>query len=192
MNNNYLKNLTTEYVGRNLLYYKTIDSTQKELWRQIENVKDGTLIIAENQTDAIGTHGRTWYTLEKNNIAFSFVVFPECNINKLDNFTLEIAQIMLDVFLKKCNIKLEIKLPNDIMINNKKVGGILTETKINGNIVKKIVIGIGINTNQIKFPDEIIDIATSIKNEFNLEIDNKEVISEFCNIFEKKFKERIK
>lgn len=92
---------------------------------------------------------------------------------------------MVETFEDIYNIKLQIKQPNDIVYNGKKIGGILTETKISGEIVKYIVIGIGINTNQEKFEDEIINIASSIKNEFGLKIDNQLIISNFCNRFEK-------
>lgn len=176
-------------IGQKIFHYEKIDSTQKEIWRRVEknNIENGTVIIADTQTDAIGTHGRTWYTEKNNNIAFSFVLFPNCDIDKLSNFTYEIAEIWKEIFENLYGIKLNIKLPNDLMINGKKVGGILTETKLQGNIVKCIVIGIGINTNAKELSSEIKDIATSIKNEFNIEINNYDVIKEFCNRFEIKF-----
>ena len=132
-----------------------------------------------------GTHGRKWHTTEKNNIAFSFTLTPNCNIAKLEGLTTKIAEILVDTFEKLYNIKLQIKQPNDIGYKGKKIGGILTETKLNGENVKYLVIGIGINTNQEKFDYEIVDIASSIKNEFNIDIDNNAIISEFCKRFEK-------
>lgn len=132
-----------------------------------------------------GTHGRKWYTTEKNNIAFSFVLMPNCNIKKLEGLTTKIAEILVGIFEDVYNIKLQIKNPNDIVYNGKKIGGILTEAKLSGEIVKYIVIGIGINTNQEKFNNEIINIASSINKEFNLKIDNQLIISEFCERFEK-------
>ena len=83
------------------------------------------------------------------------------------------AEIILEVFENLYQIKLKIKHPNDIMINNQKVGGILTETKLQGEIVKYLVIGIGINTNNE-------EISTSIKKEFGIEIENSKVIEEIC------------
>ena len=82
-------------------------------------------------------------------------------------------------------------MPNDIFYNGKKVGGILSETKVSGKIVKYIVIGIGINTCQTEFDREIKDIATSIKNEFGIDVDRMKIIEEFCNRFENKISERI-
>jgi BirA family biotin operon repressor/biotin-[acetyl-CoA-carboxylase] ligase len=185
------ENLLTKFIGRNIFYYETIDSTQKEAWRKIENnnIENGSLIIANIQTSGVGTHGRAWHTEKNNNIAFSTVLFPNCDISKLDNLTYDIAEILVEIFKKIYQIDIDIKLPNDLIINNKKVGGILTETKLQGNRVKDLVIGIGINTNQNEISEEIKDISTSIKNEFNIDIDNYLIISEFCNMLEKRLGE---
>lgn len=189
-----LENLKTDFIGKKQFYYKEIDSTQKEIWRRIENnqIEDGTIIIADIQNQAIGTHGRVWYTDEKNNIAFSIFLKPNCKVSKLDNITIEIAHILVSIFEKNYNIKLDIKEPNDLVVSNKKIGGILTETKLNGEIAKYMVIGIGINTNKTKFNTEIRDIATSVKKEFGITVDRQIVIEEFCNLFERIYKEKIK
>ena len=188
-----LENLETEFIGRKEIFYKEIDSTQKEIWRRIENkkIEDGTIIIADIQSSAIGTHGRIWYTDEENNIAFSIYLKPNCIVSKLNGITIEIAQILVNIFKDKYNIKLEIKKPNDLVVNNKKIGGILTETKLNGEIAKYMVIGIGINANKTKFNKEICDIASSIKKEFGIQVDRQIIIEEFCNQFEKNYKEKI-
>lgn len=109
----------------------------------------------------------------------------------MEGITIEIAEVILDVFKRVYNINLKIKKPNDIVFNNKKIGGILTQTKLQGEKVKSIVIGIGINTNQEEMEEKIEKIATSIQKEFEIEIDNRKIISEFCNEFEKKIKSRI-
>ena len=153
-----------------IIHYEKIDSTQKEVWRKIEN---GIIISADIQTEGIGTHGRTWYTTQKGNIAFSIGLEPNLPVQQFQNLTIEIAETILEVFEKLYQIKLQIKYPNDIMINKQKVGGILTETKLQGEIVKYLVIGLGINTNNE-------EISTSIKKEFGIEIDNSKVIEEIC------------
>lgn len=189
-----LNNLHTQVLGKNFEYYEKIDSTQKEIWSRVtENrIENGTVICAGVQESGVGTHGRVWHTDEKNNIAFSFYLNLNVEIEKLDGVTLEIAEIIRSIFEKKYNILLKIKKPNDIVYNQKKIGGILTETKLVGECVRDLVVGIGINTNQTEFADEIHDIATSIKNEFGFSVDNEKIISEFCNLFEKKVYERIK
>lgn len=183
-----LKNLTTNFLGRNLFYYEKIDSTQSEIWRLIEKrkIKNGSLILANIQTDGIGTHGRRWYTDEVNNIAFSCFIILDCNINKLSGITVEIANIIVEIFKDRYNIDLEVKEPNDIVYNNKKIGGILTETKLIAEQVKYMVLGIGINTSKVHFTKDIKDIATSIKIEFGIEVKAEEFVTDFCNRFENK------
>lgn len=133
-----------------------------------------------------GTHGRIWHTDEENNIAFSFYIKTDCKVRGIEGITIEIAKTILQVFKELYKINLEIKEPNDIVFNGKKIGGILTETKLQGENVKCLVIGIGINTNQEKFAEEIQTIASSIKKEFNIKVDNEKVIKRFCELFENK------
>ena len=180
------KNLTTKFLGRHYYFYKEIDSTQKEIWRRIQNnsITNGTIIRAEKQTSGIGTHGRKWIT-ENNNIAISFYMELQCNIRKIEGLTTEIAEVIVNNLKEKYNIQLEIKLPNDIYYKGKKIGGILTEAKIQGDLVKFIVVGIGINNAQKNFEGELKNIASSIKNEFEITINTMDFIVDICNSFEK-------
>lgn len=187
-----LENLKTKFLGRNNIYYKEIDSTQNEIWKLYEESSpNGSLVIADIQTSGRGTHGRIWHTDEANNIAFSFFVRMDCNVKKLQGITIEIAKIIVNIFKNKHGITLKIKEPNDIVFNNKKIGGILTETKVICGNVKCLSVGIGINTAQEEFADDINKIASSIKKEFNIDVNREEFIEEFCNAFEKEIMERI-
>lgn len=161
-----------------VIKFDELDSTQLEAKRMIENgsVLNGTIIVAKNQTAGLGTHGRKWIAKKNESLTFSLILTPNCHIDKLKNFTLDIAKIIIDSIYKMYNIKLQIKEPNDIVFNGKKIGGILTETKLLDSTVKYVIIGIGINTIQLDFKDEIKDIATSIKKEFNVDINNDELM----------------
>lgn len=189
-----LKNLNCNFLGKTFYFYEEIDSTQDEIWRLVDNKKivNGQLVAANIQTKGKGTHGRVWHTDESDNIAFSFYVEMGKNISSLDGLTYEIAKVITDIFEDKYDISLDIKLPNDIMCNGKKIGGILTEAKVITNKVKYLVIGVGINTNKSFFANDIKNIATSIKKEFNIEINSFDFISEFCNRFEKIIQRRSK
>ena len=189
-----LENLKTKFLGRNSIFYSKIDSTQNEIWRLIESktIKNKTLIMADIQTNGKGTHGRIWHTDEEKNIAFSYYIETNCKSENLEGITIEIAQILVKIFKEFYGIKLDIKKPNDIMIKDKKVGGILTESKVSSEIVKFLVIGIGINTEKMNFTDDIKNIATSIKKEFGIEVDRKKIITNFCEEFEKTLIRRIK
>ena len=187
-----LENLNCNFLGKTFDFYEKIDSTQDAIWRLIDNKKivNGHLIAANIQTKGKGTHGRIWHTDESNNIAFSFYIEMGKDISSLDGLTFEIARVIVEQFKDKYDISLDIKLPNDIMCNGKKIGGILTEAKVIGYEVKYLVIGVGINTNKMYFAEDIKELATSIKKEFNIEIDSLEFISEFCNRFEKIIQKR--
>lgn len=210
-----LTNLSTKYLGRNFIFYEKIDSTQNEIFRMIDScklnnkkMKNGTIVMSDIQENGKGTHGRKWFTDEKNNIAFSIYIETNCLSEQLENITTKIAEVIVQIFKDIYNIQIDIKLPNDLYINQKKIGGILTEARVElstmnqnakANIkniktntdIKKIaytkylVIGIGINTSKTMFDDEIKSIATSIKNAYNVEIDRSKIVSEFCNRFEK-------
>lgn len=181
-----LINLKTGILGQKVIYYNKIDSTQEEMWRlmQNNNLENGTIIIADIQTNGKGTHGRIWHTDEINNIAFSLYIKANCSVNQLNGLTIDIAKTLVSIFKKEYNINVEISEPNDLNINGKKIGGILTECKVINKNVKHLVIGIGINTTKTNFTSDIKDIATSIYRELNIEIDREKIISDFCNEFE--------
>ena len=182
------ENLTTKWLGKNLIYYANIDSTQNEIYRLIEKnkkLKNGTVVIADEQTDGIGTHGRKWHSGNKENILFSFIIYPDCSINKIKGFTIKIAECMVKVIKKVCDISLEIKQPNDLVYNGKKVGGILTQSITNKEKVKQIVIGIGLNVNGLIFPKELENIAISLRQIIKKKIPRENIIIEFLNLFEK-------
>lgn len=190
MQNRELKNLKTRYLGRNLLYFETIGSTQKEL-KTLENPKNGTMIVADRQIAAIGTKDRKWFTGTGKNIAMSFILLPNCNLQKIQNLTVCIAECMINTLKNLYQIQLSIKMPNDIYYHSKKVGGILTESVSKAEEVQKIYVGIGLNVNQEGFAEDLSEIATSLKIEFGRSFDREEIIVEFLNHFEQEFEKMI-
>lgn len=187
-----LKEQETNILGKTVKHYKEIDSTQSEIWRLVKskNITNGTIIIADTQTAGKGTHGRVWHTDEPGNVAFSMYIETNCDIKQVEGITLEIAEVLINIFKENYNIELEIKPPNDIVYNGKKIGGILTESQTMCHKVQNLIIGIGINLMQENFSKEIENIATSIVKEFGIKIDNVKFIMEFCNQFEKTIKRR--
>ncbi len=137
-----------------------------------------------------GTHGRVWHTDETGNIAFSCFIKTNCSLDQIEGITVELANLIKEVFQELYNITLGIKLPNDMVYNHKKIGGILVETKVSGDMVKYMVIGIGINTNQEKMKEELQEIASSIRIEFHKTIDNNQVIKRFFELLEKTLLQR--
>lgn len=106
--------------------YEKIESTHKYLKENQQQYKEKTVIIAERQTGGIGTKGRSWFTGSNKNIAMSILYRPICNIKDLEGLTVKIAKILQQEIHNLYKIELKIKEPNDLMLNNKKICGILT------------------------------------------------------------------
>ena len=156
-----IKQAKTKYIGKNVIYFNEIDSTQTEAKRNVEKYSNGTVIIADMQTAGRGTHGRVWHT-KTDNIAMTIILKPEINIDKLEGFTVAIAENIRQSIKELYGIELEIKLPNDLLLNKKKICGILTEVVTIKEIVKEIFIGVGFNVNESDFSSDISNIATSL------------------------------
>ena len=187
------KRLNTNFIGKRLDYYKTIDSTHlyaKSLKK--EEIEDGMVIFADNQTSGIGTHERKWFTGNAQNLSFDVVFIPNCSIKNFSRLTLILAECVVKSLKELYNIKTSIKEPNDIILNGKKMAGIITESVAIGEQLKKICIGVGININQIEFPGSLENIATSLKKEFNKDFDRLEIFSKFLELFEKEYLKMVK
>ena len=115
------------------------------------------------------------------------ILVPNCDIKKIDNLTIIIAKCIKKALEELYDIKIDIKKPNDIILNKKKLAGILTESISQGEIVKKIYIGIGINVNQEIFDIDIENIATSLKKELNKDFLKVDILKKFLEIFEKEY-----
>lgn len=179
-----IKKAKTRYIGKNIIFYNEIDSTQEDAKRRLNDLSNGTIIIADKQINGKGTKGKVWYT-NNGNIAMTIILKPKCKIERLSNLTIKIAEVMIDAICNIYKCQLEIKKPNDILLNNKKICGILTESKSLGDDVESILIGIGLNVNEIKFEKKLEEIATSLKKEFKKEFNREEIIVEFIEMFEK-------
>lgn len=187
MNIEEIKQANTKIIGKEILYYDTLESTQKEAKRRIKenNIMNGTVIIAGNQTKGIGTKGRVWYTNNQENITMTIMLYPNCKIDKLEGLTIKIAKVIQNTIQNLYGISLQIKKPNDLILNEKKIGGILTESSTYQENVTYLLIGIGFNVNQIKFPKEIETIATSLKKEFGKEYSLEDIIKNLIQNLEK-------
>lgn len=182
-----LEGINTGFLGQKIQCFETITSTQEYVKEKYSNLEEGEIIFAERQISGIGTHQRKWFTGKKDNLAFSFVLYPNCNISKLDKLTKIIAQSLVQAIKELYLITLEIKEPNDIIFKGKKMGGILTESMTEGETTKKIFIGIGFNVNQISFPGNLENIATSLKREFKADFSRKDILIRFLEIFEEQY-----
>ena len=173
-------------IAKKKIYFKEIESTQTEAKKLAEEgIENGTIVYTDYQTKGMGTHDRIWYSEKNKNIAFTLILYPKCTVEELQDFTVDIAKCMNNAIDKLYSCKLEIKEPNDIVYQGKKIGGILTQIVTSGETIRYLLIGIGMNVNGEKFPTELKETATSLKKEFGREFSKEEIMACFCQEFEK-------
>lgn len=165
--------------------YDEITSTHLLAKKMGNNNEDEIVIIAKRQTSGIGTHGRKWITGDDKNIAMSVLIYPNCKIDLLGGFTIDIANVIKNTIFDLYEIELKIKEPNDLMLNGKKICGILTEINTIGEKINYLIISCGFNVNQDLFPNEIEKNATSLKKEYNYEFDKEKIIFKILEGIEK-------
>ena len=183
MNLEKIKESKTKIIGKKIEYFKEIESTHLYAKTIAENEENnGKVLLAEVQTGGIGTKGRSWYTGEGKNLAVTIILHPKVKVGKLDNLTVEIAKKIKEAIYELYGYELKIKKPNDLMFNNKKICGILTEIHTQGEKIKYLLISFGFNVNEDEFSEETKDIATSLKNETQKEFNREEIL---CRIIEK-------
>lgn len=178
--------LNTNWIGRYIEYYDEIDSTNiraKHLGE--ENGEDGSVIIANTQTSGRGRRGNKWESKKGDSISFTILLCPETRAEKASGLTLLAAMAVAKAINNINGIEARIKWPNDIVVNGKKVVGILTEMSTDMEYVNYVVVGIGINVNTVEFPKEISNIATSLKLEAGTEINRSRLIADTLYNFEK-------
>jgi len=165
-------------IGQKIHHYSIVNSTNttaKEF--AIKGAKEGTVIIAETQRKGKGRLGRRWES-PKGGIWLSLILRPKTNPSKIPLLTFTSSLAVAKAIQEMCGLKVEVKWPNDILIGNKKVCGILTEANVKGNTVNFVVVGIGINANVDldSFSPLLRNSATSLKMEMHENIDREKLL----------------
>lgn len=157
--------LGTEIIGRNVLYFDILDSTNSYAKKlATEGCEDGTVIIAGRQSAGRGRTGKTWESPQDKGIYLTVILKPLIPPEKIQLLTLAASVAAVDSIRSVCDVEAGIKWPNDIILDGRKVCGILTEMNCETDLVNFVAIGIGINFSQIPgdFPDELSDKAVSL------------------------------
>lgn len=178
--------LDTDVIGRNFIYAEEVDSTNNVLLNKANKLdRDGTVILSEKQLQGRGRKDRVWYSNKGLNLTFSILLkerdFTGRKIN-LINFASSLAVAMAIENLYQ--LKIELKWPNDVLINRKKTAGILIESSSAGKNIERVVTGIGINVNQTSFQGNFKIPPTSIKEESGVNVEREIMLAEVLNIFE--------
>ncbi len=143
-----LKNLKTKVIGKRILCYNVVDSTNKialELSRH--NLPEGTVVVAQGQDKGRGRLGRRWVSPRGTGIYLSIILRPKISLDKAAIITLMAAVSAAKTVRNLFGLPAQIRWPNDVLINNKKFCGVLIQAQANGHNIKALVLGIGVNVN---------------------------------------------
>ena len=179
-------NLRTKELGKNVEYYNRLDSTNEEAWELIdESNQHGSIVITENQIKGKGRQNKNWSMVAGKGLAFTLILDKKYP-SSFSSFCSLSAGISVAESLKKRGVKSALKWPNDIYFSDKKIGGILCESKIKDNAIDKIVIGIGINVNETidEHPNSIHNDISTMFSITNHAHQRELIVAEFVNYFE--------
>ncbi len=178
--------LKTVWLGRQTVFFDEIDSTNDEVRRRAQKgAEEGLLVAADCQTKGKGRRGRSWENPPGTQIAMSFLLKPDFSPDIAPMLTLVMAMASVEGIRKVTELSVRIKWPNDIVINGKKLVGILTEMTAEPDYIHEVIIGTGINVNIEEFPEELKETATSLYLESGKKWPRALLTGEIINSFEK-------
>jgi BirA family biotin operon repressor/biotin-[acetyl-CoA-carboxylase] ligase len=178
-------------IGRKIIFLHSTSSTNDVAFEigQKPDIPEGTVVVADSQTQGRGRMGRQWISPPDRNLYFTVLLSPAFSPQESQLISLMAATASASAIRNHAQLKADIKWPNDILINNRKVGGILTESRIKGSTISLIALGIGINVNMT--PDELgglSTIATSLMIEKGSKVDRVLLLGKILNELEYYYK----
>ena len=170
-----ISNLRTHFIGQRVIYYPSLTSTMEVAKQEAQQgAVEGTVIIAGEQTVGRGRIKRAWLS-PKGNIALSLVLYP--SVVNLPSLIMLASLAVVHSIEAVTGLRSQVKWPNDVLVNGRKVCGILIESSVRGNIVDYAIIGIGVNVN-LRLSDfpEILSTATSLSDELGRNVSRLSVL----------------
>ena len=176
-------NLKTRLLGNKITYYATTTSTNDDIWSLWkEGAKEGHVVVSDHQTKGRGQRNNTWYSIPGHGILCSFILLEKFSRKLFGMHSILIPIGIIRGIEKLVNINLSVKWPNDIYFKNKKIGGILIESKIQNNkVIFNIGLGINVNENIDDFPNEINNRVASIKSIIQYPIQRELLLANILN-----------
>jgi BirA family transcriptional regulator, biotin operon repressor / biotin---[acetyl-CoA-carboxylase] ligase len=188
--------LTTSYFGRYLFVFQELDSTNSYARRLVdEGAPEGTTVLADYQHAGRGRFGHTWQSSPGANILMSIILRPRISVESVQNITLATANILIDCFHKFLHqekakdFPCTVKWPNDILVQGRKLAGILCESGMRNKSIEFVIVGIGINVNQdiAELEDALRESSTSFYAESGMTFSREKLIALILKEFEKKY-----
>ena len=171
-----LKGLKTTIVGRDILYYRTLPSTM-DLAKELagEGVREGTVVLCDEQTEGRGRQGRQWFASPSGSILMSVVFRP--TIGQLPQLNMLGSLSIVHAIERLAGTKSTIKWPNDVLIDGRKVAGILMENILQGEALRAAILGVGLNVSlDVSSYPEISSIATSLSDQAGRDLNRDDVL----------------
>lgn len=180
--------LKTNLIGTNFIFYDEVDSTNELLLNDASIKNHGTVLLADNQAKGRGRLDREWITVKDSSLTFSILLTENLTANSINLINLAAAVAVAQSLENLYQLDVRLKWPNDILIQTRKVCGILVESVSKGDAIERLVVGIGVNVNQPIFEGQFNVPPTSIRKEFGKVSSRERLIAEILNEFEKLIK----
>ena len=175
--------LKNRLIGKSIYYYETLPSTMdRAMDLAFDSAPEGTVVVAEGQTKGRGRMGRAWLSTKYKGIYFSLIIKPQILPQQAPVLTLICAVAICEALKQQLGIQPQIKWPNDILLNNKKIAGILTELNAEMDVVHAIVVGVGINVNNDN--SSLPDLAGSLRERAGQKISRLDILKSILLCFE--------
>jgi len=174
--------MKSDFIGHSVEVLESVDSTNDYAKKKAKELVDGSVIISLEQVKGKGRRGRSFHSGKGDGIYLSIILKPGFEPAKAPFITSIAGAALVNTF-NKFNIQTKVKWPNDVLINGKKVAGILTEMSADMEFIEYIVLGVGINVSGLEFPSELKNIATSHKLE-GYDVKKLSIIWQFIYEFE--------
>ena len=179
------RGLKAKVFGNKIYTFQTIDSTNNCI-KALANVgaNEGVVVFAEQQTAGRGRMGRSWLSQPEENLTFSVLLRPRIPVEAINLLPLYVAIAVAQAIENLTGLHVECKWPNDLLIEKKKVAGILIEGSMRQNQLDYVVIGLGVNVNQLQFGNGLLQKATSLRLETGREFDRARLLREILHSLE--------
>ena len=162
----------------------TVDSTQRVAFELAESgAADGTVVMADTQTAGRGRRGRVWHDAPGDSLLVSIVVRPRLNVADLPKLSFAAAVAVAEAVEATTGLDARLKWPNDVLIDGRKLAGILLESRVVAAPI--VVVGIGVNLRQRTFPRELAEIATSVDLAGGRAVEREELLEAVLDAFDR-------